>query len=97
MLTLSPPMLWATWQELRSESKANSEAIFSKMLEAKVSDKKIDASSVTQSPGPTSSKSPSIVLSGLHLSDACLAGVCSVYSVVRALRCPGSPEIAAQD
>lgn len=39
MLTLTPPMLWATWQELRSESKANSEAIFSKMLEAKVSDK----------------------------------------------------------
>lgn len=43
MLTLTPPILWATWQELRSESKANSEAIFSKMLEAKVSEKEIDS------------------------------------------------------
>lgn len=37
MLTLNPPLPWATWQELRSESNSNSEAILSKMLEAKVS------------------------------------------------------------
>lgn len=37
MLTLNPPLPWATWQELRSESSSNSEAILSKMLEAKVS------------------------------------------------------------
>lgn len=36
MLTLNPPLPWATWQELRSESKLNSEAVLSKMLEAKV-------------------------------------------------------------
>ncbi|XP_056914393.1 zinc finger FYVE domain-containing protein 26 isoform X7 [Takifugu flavidus] len=35
MLTLNPPLPWATWQELRSESNSNSEAILSKMLEAK--------------------------------------------------------------
>lgn len=36
MLTLKPALPWATWQELRSESKLNPKAILSKMLEAKV-------------------------------------------------------------
>lgn len=36
ILTLKPPLPWATWQELRSESKLNPETILSKMLEAKV-------------------------------------------------------------
>ncbi|XP_024910893.1 zinc finger FYVE domain-containing protein 26 isoform X2 [Cynoglossus semilaevis] len=35
MLTLQPPLPWATWQELRNESKTNSESLFSLMLEAK--------------------------------------------------------------
>uniref|UniRef100_H3BXK2 Zinc finger FYVE domain-containing protein 26 n=1 Tax=Tetraodon nigroviridis TaxID=99883 RepID=H3BXK2_TETNG len=35
MLTLNPPLPWATWQELRSESQLNSETVLSKMLEAK--------------------------------------------------------------
>lgn len=37
MLTLRPPLPWSTWQELRTESKTNSESMLSMMLEAKVS------------------------------------------------------------
>lgn len=36
MLNLHPPLPWATWQELRTESKTNSESMISMMLEAKV-------------------------------------------------------------
>ncbi|XP_030299604.1 zinc finger FYVE domain-containing protein 26 isoform X2 [Sparus aurata] len=35
MLNLHPPLPWATWQELRTESKTNSESMISMMLEAK--------------------------------------------------------------
>ncbi|XP_039992767.1 zinc finger FYVE domain-containing protein 26 isoform X2 [Xiphias gladius] len=35
MLNLQPPLPWATWQELRTESKTNSEYMLSMMLEAK--------------------------------------------------------------
>ncbi|XP_040916541.1 zinc finger FYVE domain-containing protein 26 isoform X2 [Toxotes jaculatrix] len=35
MLNLQPPLPWATWQELRTESKTNSESMLSMMLEAK--------------------------------------------------------------
>ncbi|KAG7510729.1 zinc finger FYVE domain-containing protein 26 [Solea senegalensis] len=35
MLNLKPPLPWATWQEMRTESKTNSESMFSMMLEAK--------------------------------------------------------------
>ncbi|KAK1893832.1 Zinc finger FYVE domain containing protein 26 [Dissostichus eleginoides] len=35
MLNLKPPLPWATWQELKAESKTNSETILSKMMEAK--------------------------------------------------------------
>ncbi|TMS21187.1 Zinc finger FYVE domain-containing protein 26 [Larimichthys crocea] len=35
MLTLRPPLPWSTWQELRTESKTNSESMLSMMLEAK--------------------------------------------------------------
>ncbi|GAA6231537.1 zinc finger FYVE domain-containing protein 26 [Lates japonicus] len=35
MLDLQPPLPWATWQELRTESKTNSESMLSMMLEAK--------------------------------------------------------------
>lgn len=35
MLTLQPPLPWATWQELRNESKTNPESILSHILEAK--------------------------------------------------------------
>nr|XP_046269361.1 zinc finger FYVE domain-containing protein 26 isoform X2 [Scatophagus argus] len=35
MLNLHPPLPWATWQELRTESKTNSESMLSMMLEAK--------------------------------------------------------------
>lgn len=37
MLDLQPPFPWATWQELRTESKKNSESMLSMMVEAKVS------------------------------------------------------------
>ncbi|KAJ4921349.1 hypothetical protein JOQ06_021873 [Pogonophryne albipinna] len=36
MLNLKPPLPWATWQELKTESKTNSETILSKLMEAKV-------------------------------------------------------------
>lgn len=36
MLNLNPPLPWTTWQELRTESKTNSESMLSLMLEAKV-------------------------------------------------------------
>ncbi|XP_034713924.1 zinc finger FYVE domain-containing protein 26 isoform X1 [Etheostoma cragini] len=35
MLNLQPPLPWATWQELRTESKTNSESMLSMMVEAK--------------------------------------------------------------
>ncbi|KAM3871059.1 zinc finger FYVE domain-containing protein 26 [Diretmus argenteus] len=35
MLNLQPALPWATWQELRIESKTNSESMFSMMLEAR--------------------------------------------------------------
>ncbi|XP_071385189.1 zinc finger FYVE domain-containing protein 26 [Centroberyx affinis] len=35
MLNLVRPLPWATWQELRTESKTNSESMFSMMLEAR--------------------------------------------------------------
>ncbi|KAK5886858.1 hypothetical protein CesoFtcFv8_017850 [Champsocephalus esox] len=35
MLNLKPPLPWTTWQELKTESKTNSETILSKMMEAK--------------------------------------------------------------
>ncbi|XP_039642804.1 zinc finger FYVE domain-containing protein 26 isoform X3 [Perca fluviatilis] len=35
MLNLQPPLPWATWQELRMESKTNSESMLSMMVEAK--------------------------------------------------------------
>uniref|UniRef100_A0A8C3A9L7 Zinc finger FYVE domain-containing protein 26 n=1 Tax=Cyclopterus lumpus TaxID=8103 RepID=A0A8C3A9L7_CYCLU len=35
MLNLQPPFPWATWQELRTESKNNSESMLSMMVEAK--------------------------------------------------------------
>ncbi|XP_054653478.1 zinc finger FYVE domain-containing protein 26 isoform X2 [Dunckerocampus dactyliophorus] len=35
MLVLQPPLPWVTWQELRAESKANSEFMLARMLEAK--------------------------------------------------------------
>ncbi|CAJ1074767.1 zinc finger FYVE domain-containing protein 26 [Xyrichtys novacula] len=35
MLTLQPPLPWVTWQELRTESKTNSESLLLKMMEAK--------------------------------------------------------------
>ncbi|XP_070834596.1 zinc finger FYVE domain-containing protein 26 isoform X2 [Chaetodon trifascialis] len=35
MLSLHPPLPWATWQELRTESQTNSESMLSMMLEAK--------------------------------------------------------------
>ncbi|XP_041809482.1 zinc finger FYVE domain-containing protein 26 isoform X2 [Chelmon rostratus] len=35
MLNLHPPLPWATWQELRTESQTNSESMLSLMLEAK--------------------------------------------------------------
>ncbi|XP_029349226.1 zinc finger FYVE domain-containing protein 26 isoform X2 [Echeneis naucrates] len=35
MLNLQPPLPWATWQELRAESKTNSESMLSMMVEAK--------------------------------------------------------------
>ncbi|XP_055017123.1 zinc finger FYVE domain-containing protein 26 isoform X2 [Boleophthalmus pectinirostris] len=35
MLNLQPPLPWATWQELRVESRTNSELLISTMLEAK--------------------------------------------------------------
>lgn len=35
MLNLHPPLPWATWQELRVESRTNSEYLFSMILEAK--------------------------------------------------------------
>ncbi|XP_059209282.1 zinc finger FYVE domain-containing protein 26 [Centropristis striata] len=35
MLSLQPPLPWATWQELRTESKTNSESMLSMMVEAK--------------------------------------------------------------
>ncbi|XP_054470599.1 zinc finger FYVE domain-containing protein 26 isoform X2 [Anoplopoma fimbria] len=35
MLSLQPPFPWATWQELRTESKTNSESMLSMMVEAK--------------------------------------------------------------
>nr|XP_040055611.1 zinc finger FYVE domain-containing protein 26 isoform X1 [Gasterosteus aculeatus aculeatus] len=35
MLNLQPPFPWATWQELRTESKTNSEAMLCRMVEAK--------------------------------------------------------------
>nr|XP_057912961.1 zinc finger FYVE domain-containing protein 26 isoform X2 [Doryrhamphus excisus] len=35
MLVLQPPLPWATWQELSAESKANSESMLARMLEAK--------------------------------------------------------------
>ncbi|XP_075964862.1 zinc finger FYVE domain-containing protein 26 isoform X1 [Anarhichas minor] len=35
MLNLQPPFPWATWQELRTESKTNSESLLSMMVEAK--------------------------------------------------------------
>ncbi|KAF7655467.1 hypothetical protein LDENG_00055630, partial [Lucifuga dentata] len=35
MLNLQPALPWATWQELRTESKTNSESLFSMILEAK--------------------------------------------------------------
>ncbi|KAI4787518.1 hypothetical protein KUCAC02_036414 [Chaenocephalus aceratus] len=35
MLNLKPPLPWATWQELKTESKTNSETMLSKMMEAK--------------------------------------------------------------
>ncbi|KAM9340967.1 zinc finger FYVE domain-containing protein 26 [Symphorus nematophorus] len=35
MLNLNPPLPWTTWQELRTESKTNSESMLSMMLEAK--------------------------------------------------------------
>ncbi|XP_068437134.1 zinc finger FYVE domain-containing protein 26 isoform X2 [Clinocottus analis] len=35
MLNLEPPFPWATWQELRAESKTNSESMLSVMVEAK--------------------------------------------------------------
>ncbi|XP_038584174.1 zinc finger FYVE domain-containing protein 26 isoform X2 [Micropterus salmoides] len=35
MLNLQPPLPWATWQELKTESKTNSESILSVMVEAK--------------------------------------------------------------
>ncbi|XP_061156343.1 zinc finger FYVE domain-containing protein 26 isoform X1 [Syngnathus typhle] len=35
MLALQPPLPWVTWQELKTESKANSESMLTRMLEAK--------------------------------------------------------------
>ncbi|XP_023142394.2 zinc finger FYVE domain-containing protein 26 isoform X3 [Amphiprion ocellaris] len=35
MLNLHPPLPWATWQELRTESKTDSEKMFSMIMEAK--------------------------------------------------------------
>ncbi|XP_044230886.1 zinc finger FYVE domain-containing protein 26 [Thunnus albacares] len=35
MLDLQPPLPWASWQELRTESKTNSESMLSMLLEAK--------------------------------------------------------------
>uniref|UniRef100_A0A8C9WWW7 Zinc finger FYVE domain-containing protein 26 n=1 Tax=Sander lucioperca TaxID=283035 RepID=A0A8C9WWW7_SANLU len=35
MLNLQPPLPWASWQELRTESKTNSESLLSMMVEAK--------------------------------------------------------------
>ncbi|XP_051942966.1 zinc finger FYVE domain-containing protein 26 isoform X5 [Hippocampus zosterae] len=35
MLALRPPLPWVTWQELRAESKASSESMLARMLEAK--------------------------------------------------------------
>ncbi|KAM8915638.1 zinc finger FYVE domain-containing protein 26 isoform 3-T6 [Spinachia spinachia] len=35
MLNLQPPFPWGTWQELRTESKTNSESMLSRMVEAK--------------------------------------------------------------
>uniref|UniRef100_UPI0037E9B0ED zinc finger FYVE domain-containing protein 26 n=1 Tax=Semicossyphus pulcher TaxID=241346 RepID=UPI0037E9B0ED len=35
MLTLQPPLPWTSWQELRTESKTNSESLLSMMVEAK--------------------------------------------------------------
>ncbi|XP_074548541.1 zinc finger FYVE domain-containing protein 26 [Halichoeres trimaculatus] len=35
MLALKPPLPWATWQELRTESKTNSESLLCMMVEAK--------------------------------------------------------------
>ncbi|XP_034530705.1 zinc finger FYVE domain-containing protein 26 [Notolabrus celidotus] len=35
MLALQPPLPWATWQELRTESKTNSESLMFMMVEAK--------------------------------------------------------------
>ncbi|XP_061700872.1 zinc finger FYVE domain-containing protein 26 [Syngnathoides biaculeatus] len=35
MLALQPPLPWVTWQELRAESKVNSEYMLAQMLEAK--------------------------------------------------------------
>ncbi|XP_077395120.1 zinc finger FYVE domain-containing protein 26 [Festucalex cinctus] len=35
MLALQPPLPWVTWQELRDESKASSESMLARMLEAK--------------------------------------------------------------
>ncbi|KAJ8411937.1 hypothetical protein AAFF_G00155750 [Aldrovandia affinis] len=34
MLNMSPPLPWATWQELRAESRRDTETVFSMMLEA---------------------------------------------------------------
>ncbi|XP_051507535.1 zinc finger FYVE domain-containing protein 26-like isoform X2 [Myxocyprinus asiaticus] len=34
MLSLQPPLLWETWQELREESARNSESVFTMMLKA---------------------------------------------------------------
>lgn len=36
MLNLQPSLPWGTWQELRNESKTNSESVLSMILEAKV-------------------------------------------------------------
>ncbi|XP_071354919.1 zinc finger FYVE domain-containing protein 26 isoform X2 [Trachinotus anak] len=35
MLTLQPPLPWTTWQELRTQSRTNSESMLSMMIEAK--------------------------------------------------------------